>query len=650
MTSERVFTRGARRINYRLLNDGSDEEALPEDRIAASDLDATPEPQVPMTSDDSQMPMTTDVAEPDSTHITTATLASRRRERPALATEWVWPYFEATTVEREWIVKRTGKRRIVDRDICCAYVDEKTGTKCDWKTTDSVRQTATSNMKNHLAKHGILPPSKIVGLSQPSQQKPSIIALLTKKEDMTNQQRLEKNVLRWVVTSKQPFTVVQEPDFKQIFLDISGVSPPFSTRYTLRLAIDDEFKKQRLRLKDDLSTTCSTIALSLDAWTSSNSLPILAIIGHWLTTEFEYRQQLTTEFEYWQQVIEFTELQGPHSGENLAAAVEACLLELDLVPKLLSITGDNAGNNETMVFDLHRRLLARIELQGKRETELHFQGLDSYIRCLGHILNLIVKDILRSLGSGSRAEADQACDSLGNGGSFATESALGKLRILALWVQRSPQRRQRWKEVCRINNMHDKYIQYDVDTRWNSTYRMIQDGLNAEKQISKFLQLQTEFPAFTTADWSRLKQLKMVLSKFDEFTSEISKNAPQISMALPIYYDLHELLHDASDRCGPFSELDLDLVAAVKQGLKKYQKYYTFMDESDIYYTTTVLDPRIKGDLILKELSDGDAGKDIVGTIRLLLHEKYHPMPTLSASTAPQESPAPTGRISGLRH
>jgi len=51
--------------------------------------------------------------------------------------------------------------------------------------------------------------------------------------------------------------------------------------------------------------------------------------------EFEYRQQvikftilaiiglwLTTEFENWQQVIEFTELQGPHSGENLAATVD----------------------------------------------------------------------------------------------------------------------------------------------------------------------------------------------------------------------------------------------------------------------------------------------------------------------------------------
>jgi len=38
---------------------------------------------------------------------------------------------------------------------------------------------------------------------------------------------------------------------------------------------------------------------------------------------------------------------------------------------------------------------------------------------------------------------------------------------------------------------------------------------------------------------------------------------------LTIYYELHELLHDASDQCGQFSELDLDLVAAVKQGLKK---------------------------------------------------------------------------------
>lgn len=638
MASRRMSTRGLR-INYHILNDGSDEEALPEDRIVDLDSDTVPEPfQIPSASDvecDSTQVNTESCPTPSrsSSAVPKSHGFNKRRERPAPVTEWIWPYFEVTVVSREWVVKRTGKRKITDRDIRCTYTNETTGIKCDWKTTDSARQTATSNMKSHLARHGIFPPT--VAAPAPSQQQ-SIVALLTKMEDLTVQQRLEKNILRWVVISKQPFTCVDNLDFKQIFLDIPGVLPPFPTRYTLRQAICKEFEKQRLTLKSDLATTCSTIALSLDAWTSSNSLPVLAIVGHWLTADFEYRHK----------VIEFTELQGPHSGENLAATVETCLLELDLVSKLLSITGDNASNNEAMVSDLHRRLSARLEVQGKLETELRFQGSYSYIRCLAHILNLIVKDILRNLGSGSRAEADRACDNLGSGSPILTESALGKLRILALWIQRSPQRRQKWKDLCKLQNLPDKYIEYDVDTRWNSTYRMIKDGLSAKRQVNEFLNLQREFPGFTRGDWLRLEQLEMVLSKFDDFTSEISRNAPQISMALPMYYELHELLHDASDQCGQFSELDRDIVAAIKKGLQKYEKYYTFMDESDAYYVATVLDPRVKGDLILRELSDGDAGRGIVENIRLSLHKTYPPgpMPTLSASTTSQESLVATTR------
>ncbi|KAN0068330.1 hypothetical protein V8E54_000299 [Elaphomyces granulatus] len=165
--------------------------------------------------------------------------------------------------------------------------------------------------------------------------------LLTKKENITTQQRLEKNILRWVVTSKQPFTVVQDPDFKQIFLS--------------------------------LATHDRSVA-------RCNSLPILAIIGHWLM-EFEYRQQ--------QQVIEFTELQGPHSSENLAATVDPG------IGPCSPIAGANAGNSETVFSNLHRRLPARIGLRRKRKRR------DSYIQYLGHVLESD-KGILRSLGSGSK--------------------------------------------------------------------------------------------------------------------------------------------------------------------------------------------------------------------------------------------------------
>jgi len=118
--------------------------------------------------------------------------------------------------------------------------------------------------------------------------------------------------------------------------------------------------------------------------------------------EFEYRQQvieftilaiiglwLTTEFENWQQVIEFIELQGPHSGENLAATVDPG------IGPCSPIAGANAGNSETVFSNLHRRLPARIGLRRKRKRR------DSYIQYLGHVLESD-KGILRSLGSGSK--------------------------------------------------------------------------------------------------------------------------------------------------------------------------------------------------------------------------------------------------------
>ncbi|KAK9491411.1 hypothetical protein V1508DRAFT_421828 [Lipomyces doorenjongii] len=62
--------------------------------------------------------------------------------------------------------------------------------------------------------------------------------------------------------------------------------------------------------------------------------------------------------------------------------------------------------------------------------------------------------------------------------------------------------------------------------------------------------------------------------------------------AVPIYYELHDVLHDASESKNGFVGLDLDIALAVERGIKKYNKYYSFMDESDMYYTALVLDPR----------------------------------------------------------
>ncbi|KAK9241545.1 hypothetical protein V1506DRAFT_550417 [Lipomyces tetrasporus] len=71
---------------------------------------------------------------------------------------------------------------------------------------------------------------------------------------------------------------------------------------------------------------------------------------------------------------------------------------------------------------------------------------------------------------------------------FEDQGVLARLRIVALWIDRSPQRRQKWKEVCKLLDLPDKFIEYDVDTRWSSTFRRLSEGLHARTQINKFLQ------------------------------------------------------------------------------------------------------------------------------------------------------------------
>lgn len=65
-------------------------------------------------------------------------------------------------------------------------------------------------------------------------------------------------------------------------------------------------------------------------------------------------------------------------------------------------------------------------------------------------------------------------------------------------------------------NLSDKFIEYDVETRWNLTFRMLDDGLKAKAQVDRVLAFHTEIPAFTDEEWLYLSQIYQVLTKFDE--------------------------------------------------------------------------------------------------------------------------------------
>ena len=209
----------------------------------------------------------------------------------------------------------------------------------------------------------------------------------------SSQELLDQNIFNWAIETMQPFSTFDNPLFQQIWLDLPGFSCKYGSSNSFSCHIDDEFAKARAQLKKELEEikNCNMIALSLDGWKSQNGYKILAIIGHWITADFQPQQRL----------LDFQEIEGPDTGENLASIIYAILYELDIGAKLLSITGDNASNNPAMAEILYDMLKADYDTEifpeGNTRPIMRYHGELSFVHCLAHILNLIVKEFLAIL-------------------------------------------------------------------------------------------------------------------------------------------------------------------------------------------------------------------------------------------------------------
>jgi hypothetical protein len=213
----------------------------------------------------------------------------------------------------------------------------------------------------------------------------------------------------------------------------------------LKLRMNDVMKELICTLEE----SCQTIALSIDGWTSQNSIPMLAVNSTWLSPDFiRYRACLG-----------FIEVQGSHSGMNLASYVYEILLKFQLRQKFISITGDNASNNDTLSLYLLRYLRQRfhdfLDEHKTRRGDIQFRGEESQIQCFAHICHLIVGVILSNLGAGTHKEAVAILDNYetmkGRPITISQDQSSGviaKLQLIVLWVARSPLRIQEWDQLC----------------------------------------------------------------------------------------------------------------------------------------------------------------------------------------------------------
>ena len=70
----------------------------------------------------------------------------------------------------------------------------------------------------------------------------------------------------------------------------------------------DAFETRKEKLRQDMQEAHSKIFISFDLWTSPNCLEILSVIAHFIDKTGKCRMA----------VLAFREVEGEHSGENMA--------------------------------------------------------------------------------------------------------------------------------------------------------------------------------------------------------------------------------------------------------------------------------------------------------------------------------------------
>lgn len=178
--------------------------------------------------------------------------------------------------------------------------------------------------------------------------------------------------MKWVVTCDQPYTATQQAAFVDM---VDSLNPDAHIISDKTIKADElaDYLQKFDELKAQIAQVPGKISISMDGWTSKNLLPFLAIRGHWLDSEWKYQTKL----------LDFAYIEGKHSGEKFSEILIEVLGRLEIpFTKIVAITLDNATNNDTLFGFLQDHGITAVRNQ---------------VRCMAHILNLGVQDILTKL-------------------------------------------------------------------------------------------------------------------------------------------------------------------------------------------------------------------------------------------------------------
>jgi hypothetical protein len=394
------------------------------------------------------------------------------------------------------------------------------------------------------------------------------------------QQEKHKLFINWIITDQQPFTLVENKNFKEFLFSIQ---PRYKlpSRQTVKNMIINKFKVARKQINNYLQLSKSKISLTMDMWISITSLGILAVTIHFIKDNWQ--------FDHF--VLDVLYIPSPHNAIAIKNAIIEIVTELKIESRLISITSDNEA----------KMLAATREIK----TALNLSEFSHY-RCAAHILNLVVGAALST--------------------SIIPEP-VKKLRIFISTVRNSPKQMDKLKEYFRIEDIKFKAPLPDCATRWNYTFYMIDQALEIKPLLanlkSNLKTLTDNWP--TDEEWEILTELANLLAPFASITKVISaSNYPTISEIKLLFTGLKNHLNK------PQGE-NYILQEQINEMNRVFMNYFDEFNEA--LHVPAFFDPRYK------KLSYGNMNRyEILQPIRRIMSNYEESNITLPSQTTIQQT------------
>ncbi|CAN1299518.1 Zinc finger BED domain-containing protein RICESLEEPER 2 [Linum perenne] len=274
-------------------------------------------------------------------------------------------------------------------------------------------------------------------------------------------------------------------------------------RKTIRSECFKIFLLSKARLKEFFKNSCaSRVSITTDTW--------------------------TRDWKLHKKIINFSKITS-HKGDDIGAKLAECLEEWGL-KNVFTVTLDNASTND----------VACTFLKGKLETwgTSFMSGRYLHVRCVAHIVNLVVNDGLNEIGM-----------------------SVKRVREAVRWVRSSGSREAKFHAQVTAQNVQSKrMVSLDCQTRWNSTFLMLDTALVYERV---FTVLDAIDPTFkedlfarktssgapigtpTAEDWKLVRNM----TKFLKFFHRLTKHKVIGNRA-----ELDKYLDDAREGAGDVTE------------------------------------------------------------------------------------------------